>query len=91
MLFAFVYLSNWYKTQEIYDRVAYEDPFMVIYYLSRYKTWKMCDKVVDNCLLALKCNPVWIVTSKMLEKSYSDWLNNKKLIFYNDYFNKVIC
>ena len=49
-----------------------EDPFMIIYCLSRYKTWKMCDEAIHSCLVALKRNPDWFVTSKMPEKKIND-------------------
>ena len=38
------------------ERVVSEDPFMLIYYPDRYKTQKMCDEAVDDCLAALKFN-----------------------------------
>ena len=36
------------------DRVTSEDPFMLLYCSDRYKTQKMCDKAVHDCLAALK-------------------------------------
>ena len=37
----------------MYDRVLYEDPFMLTYCLERYKTQKMCNEAAKNCLRAL--------------------------------------
>ena len=35
------------------DIVVSEDPFMLIHCPNRYKTQRMCDKVIDDCLPAL--------------------------------------
>ena len=40
----------------------------MFYYPDEYKTQRMCDEAVDDCLVALKFIPDWFVTSKMLEK-----------------------
>ena len=48
------------------DRVISEGPFLIVYYLGKYKTQRMCDKAVDDSLAALKLNPDWFVTSKIL-------------------------
>ena len=41
--------------------------FMLIYCPDRYKTQKMWDEIVDDCLAALKFIPDWFVTTKMVE------------------------
>ena len=51
--------------------VVLKDPFMLIDCSNRYKTQKMCDQAVDDCLAALKFILDWFVTSKILEKLYS--------------------
>ena len=38
--------SDWYKTQEICDKVASEDPLMLKYCLDKYKTQEMCEKLL---------------------------------------------
>ena len=38
------------------------------YIANRYKTQKMCDEVVDDCLAALKFTPDLFVMSKMIKK-----------------------
>ena len=67
-LFVFVSISDWYKTQEICDRVVSEDPFLIVYCPNRYNTQRMCDEAIDDCLAALKFIPDWFVASKILKK-----------------------
>ena len=55
------------KLKKLVDKAFSEDSFLLKYYLYRYKTQKMCDKVVDNFLPTLKF-PDWFVTSKMIKK-----------------------
>ena len=31
------------------DRVASEDPFMLVYCPDKYKSQRMCDEAVDDC------------------------------------------
>ena len=44
-----------------FNIVFSEDFFMVICYLDRHKTQRMCDKAVDGCLAALKFIFDWFV------------------------------
>ena len=48
------------------DEVASKDPFMLKYFVDRYKTQEMCDKTVDAFLLTLTLALDWFVTSKMI-------------------------
>ena len=48
-----------------------EDPFTIAYIPNRYKTQRMCEKVVDDCVAALKLIPDWFITIKMLENFYN--------------------
>ena len=50
-------IPDQYKTQYICDRVAYEDPFLIIYYPDKYKTQKKCNEAVDDSLAVLKLIP----------------------------------
>ena len=34
---AFIYIPDWYQTQEMCDKVISEDPFMIAYYPDKYK------------------------------------------------------
>ena len=57
MLFVFDFIPDWYKTQEICEKGASEDPFLIVYCSDRYKTQRMCDDAVDDSLAALKFVP----------------------------------
>ena len=50
------------------DRIVSEDSLMIVYCPYKYKTQRMYDKAVDNCLAALKFIPDLFRTSKMLGK-----------------------
>ena len=47
MLFVFVSIPDWYKTQELFDRVVSEDSFLIVYCPDKCKTQGMRDKTVD--------------------------------------------
>ena len=66
-----------------------EDPFIQIYCPNRYKTQKMSNEAVDDCLGALKFIPDWSVTSKMLENLHNALLTNDDILFYDEDFSKV--
>ena len=42
MFFVFASILDWYKTQEICDRVISEDPFLTGYCPDKYKTQRIC-------------------------------------------------
>ena len=50
------------------DRIVSEDSLMIVYCPYKYKTQRMYDKAVDDCLAALKFIPDLFLTSKMLGK-----------------------
>ena len=50
----------------MYDSVVYEDPFILMYCPNKYKSQRLCDEAVENCLAALKFIPDWFLTNKML-------------------------
>ena len=60
-------IPDWNKTEKICHRVVSGDPFMIAYCSHGYKTQRMCDEAVNDCLATLKFIPDWFVTSKMLE------------------------
>ena len=47
-------------------RAIFENPFMLVYCSDKYKTQRMCDEAVDDCLATLKIICDWFVTGKML-------------------------
>ena len=56
-IFEFSSIPDWYKTQEICDRIIFEDPFMIVYCPDRYKSQGVYDEAVDDCQVALKFLP----------------------------------
>ena len=57
MLFVFDSTRSHYKAQEVCDRVASEDPFLIVYCPDKYITQRMCDKAIDDSLAALEFIP----------------------------------
>ena len=89
MFFVFPYISDQNKTQEICNRVIFEDSFSITYIPNQYKTQQKFDGTVDGCLAALKVVPDWFVLSKMLEKLDNALHANYDMLFYNEDFNKL--
>ena len=52
----------------MFDSVVSEDPSLIVYCPEIYKTQRMCDEAVDDCLAALKLVSDWIVSSKTIKK-----------------------
>ena len=71
------------------DSVASGDSFMIVYWTNKYKTQRMCDEAVDNCLAALKFVSDWFVSSKMLEKFDNTLHAKDDILFYNEDLDKV--
>ena len=76
MFLAFDSIPDQYKTQDMWHS-------------NKYKTQKMSDKAVDDCLAALKFIHDWFVTSKMLENFDNALHANDDMLFYSEYFDKV--
>ena len=51
----------------MFDTVVSKDHFLVVYCPDKYKTQRMCDEAVDDCLAALKLVPDWLLTSEMIK------------------------
>ena len=62
---------------------------MLVYYPDRYKTQRICNEVVDDCLAALKFINDWYVTSKMLGKFHDALLADNDILFFDKKFSKV--
>ena len=54
MFYFIFYILGQYKTQEMCDRIIYDDLFSLRYVPDQYKTPEMCDEAVDDYLAALK-------------------------------------
>ena len=55
----------------------------------KYKTQKLCEKAVDDCLAASKFILDWFVTSKMFKKLDHVLRANDDILFNNKVFDKV--
>ena len=71
------------------NRVAFEDPFMLKYCPNKYKTQKMCNKAVDDCLSVLKFFSELFVTDKMIKKLHEALFTNDDIFFFDENFGKV--
>ena len=50
----------------------------------------MCDKVVDDCLAALKFVPDWFVTSKMIKILFTSLYADENILYFNEDSGNVI-
>ena len=66
------------------ERVVSEDPFLVVYCPDKYKTQRMCDKTVDDSLVALK------LTSEMIKELFVGLYANENILYFNEGSNNVI-
>ena len=59
---------------------------MVIYCPNRYKTERIYDEAVDDCMKTLKFIPNWFDASKILEKFHDTLLHEDftKVTFFSD-------
>ena len=55
----------------MFDSVVSEDPTLRMYCPDKYKTRRMCDEAVDDCLAALKFVLDWFALSKMIKKLFA--------------------
>ena len=90
MFFVFNSIPDWYKAQEMRDRVISEDPFFIVYRTDRYKSQKMCDEAVDDSLAALKFIPNWFFTSKMIKKLLTGLYADDNILYFNEDSGDVI-
>ena len=82
-LFVFDYVCNQYKTQEIYDKIAFDFAFKLKYCHHRYKTQEMCNEV-------LKFASDWFATSKMIERLLNAlYVDDNVLYFHEDSGNVI--
>ena len=44
----------------------------------------MCNKVVDDCLVALKFVPDWVVADKMIKKLSTALYTNENILYFNE-------
>ena len=65
------------------EKAVFNESFMLKYCVDRYKTQKMCGKVVDDFLSALKFVADWLVTRKMIEKLHSTLFAEDDIFFFD--------
>ena len=66
------------------NNIMFEDPFSITYVPDHYKSQQMCDKAVDDCLVALKFLPDWFATSKMATKHFTALYADGNILFFNE-------
>ena len=86
MFFLFHYISDQYKTQEIYNLAVSSYPFVIVCCPDKYITQKMCDEAIDHFLAALKLIADWFVTSKMIKKLYTALYADENIFYCNKNF-----
>ena len=67
--FVIVYVSNQFKTQEIYDKINLENGGMSRFIPNCYKNQRMCDKAIVNYFTPLKFVPDCYKTRNMSDKA----------------------
>ena len=90
MFFIFVFILDGYKTQEMCDRVVFEDPFLVVCCPGKYITQEMCDEAVDDSLATLKLIPDWFVTSKIIKELFTALYADENALYFNEDSGNVI-
>ena len=82
--FVFDSIPDWYKTQEICDRVIMEDHFLIVYCLDKYVT-----VATENPFLIVYCLDKY-VTQKICDEAVDGSLATLKLITDCFVTNKMI-
>ena len=59
LLFLIQYFPDWYKIQQMCDKVAVENNRMLIFTADCYKIQNICNRTVDNYAYALGSVPDW--------------------------------
>ena len=77
-------VSDQFKSQEVCDKIVFDDPFKLKYCHDKYKTQKMCAEAVDNCLPVLKFVPHWFVASKIIQKLLNALYGDKNILYFNE-------
>ena len=73
-----------YKTQDMCETIVSEDPSLTAYCTEKYKTQRMFDEAVNNCLAALKRVPDWFVPSELIKKPFTALYAEEKILQFNE-------
>ena len=72
------------------ERINSEIPFSLRCVLDQYKTQKMCNKAVHDCLATLKLAPDWFVTRKMIKKIFTVLYVDENILYFNGDSSNVV-
>ena len=59
------FVTDQYNTQEMCDKIVFDDPFKAKDYHDRYHTQEMCNKAVDGVLPVSKFFPDWLTIKRL--------------------------
>ena len=68
----------------MFDRVVYEDPFLIVYCPDKYITQKMHDEAIDDSPASMKLIPDWFVTCKMIKKLFTALYADENTFYFNE-------
>ena len=74
----------------MFDTVVPKDPSVIVYCPDKYKTERMCDGAVDDCLTALKLIPDWFVTSEIIKKLFPASYADENILYLNEASDNVV-
>ena len=63
---------------------------MLVYCPNKYKTQKICDEAVDECLRAVKFVPDWFVTNKKIKKLLTALYADYNIFYFKEDLGDVI-
>ena len=66
------------------DNVVSEDFSLIVCCLDKYRTQRMYDEAVDDCLAPLKLVPDWLVTSEMIKKLFTALYADENIFYFNE-------
>ena len=71
-------------------RVVFEDAFLIVHCLGKYKTQRMCEEVVDDSLAASNLIRDWFVTSKIIKEVYTAIYADQNILCFNEDSGNIV-
>ena len=68
----------------MYDRIVFEDLFLIVYWSDQYNFQIMCSIVAGYSVAVLKLIPSWFGTSKMIKKVFTAFYMDKSVLYFNE-------
>ena len=65
------------------ERIISDEPFFSIGYVPD-NTQQICDKAVDDCLVALEFVPDWFIRSKMIKILFTALYADENIFYFNE-------